>query len=307
MPTSQPKTRLHFQESSLSPLRLQQRDALNATPPGHGFCVTVTCDIEPLALFTRRCRVARCRPPSVLAYLARCLGITLADRTELLASRLGNKVFVPSRVDAVIAAEVLAYDGSQTVRGLRFEDLGNRDLADIAEEMKVRLREAKRTPMPSPLVARRFVPERSPVWWHRLMHRLRESHPAARERIAKRNACVQLSSTAQWMEGYAAWGMRLYQPLAPSVMLVGQSRRPVVVGEQIAAHLCIDLAITFDHILVDGAPATRFIAALCKEIESGRALGEYPVIERKRILRREAGLAPEESATFEVPAESQDA
>jgi len=295
MSTSPPKTPRQFQETLLSPLRVQQRDALNATLPGHGFCVATTCDIEPLALFTERCRAARCRPPSVLAYLARCLGVTLADRTELLASRWGNKVFVPSRVDAVIAAEVLAYDGSLAVRGLRFEDLGNRDLADIAGEMKVRLREAKRTPMPSPLVARRFAPSWAPVWWHRFMHRLRESHPAAKERIAKRNACVQLSSTAQWMEGYAAWGMRLYRPAAPSVMLVGQSRRPVVAGDEIVPHLCIDLAITFDHVLVDGAPATRFIADLCREIESGRALAEYPIIERRRTSRRPTNLQLEEA------------
>jgi hypothetical protein len=103
-----------------------------------------------------------------------------------------------------------------------------------------------------------------------------------RRTLQREWACVQLSSTSQWMEGRIGWGVRLYSPVAPSVTMAGVSRRPVVVGEDIVAHLCLDVAFTFDLILVDGAPATRFIAALQDEMESGRVLEEYPIVERRR-------------------------
>jgi pyruvate/2-oxoglutarate dehydrogenase complex dihydrolipoamide acyltransferase (E2) component len=282
MASTFPKTPQSFTQVQLSPLRRKTQSELKAIAPGHAFCVTVTCDAEALHQFTRRCRAVRCRPPSALAYLARCLGKTLASRTELLASQSGSTIYIPSRVDAIIAVEVQADGGTPTVRGLRFEDLANRTLDEIAEDMKTRMRQAKRMSVSDAPTSSRFAPKNAPVWWHHFVQSLRERTPASKKRRAHQMACVQLSSTAQWMDGRAGWGIRLYRPSAPSVMLVGQSRRPVAVGDEIAVRFCLDLAITFDHALVDGAPATRFIAALCKEIESGQALEEFPIRERER-------------------------
>ena len=281
------KTPQRFSQIPLSPGREQFQNDLQSITAGHAFGVSVTCDAELLHRFMQRCRAARCRPPSVLAYLARCLGQTLASRTELLASQCGRTIYVPSRVDALVAVEVEAENGAPTVRSLRFEDLANRTLDEIAEEMKTRIRQARRAPAPDAIIVSRFAPKNAPLLWRRFVQNLRERRPSAKQRRAQQFACVQLSSTAQWMNGRTAWGMRLYRPPAPSVMLVGQSRRPVAVGEEVAIHFCLDLTITFDHALVDGAPVTRFIAALCEEIESGRALEEFPI--RPRVRRANDG------------------
>lgn len=277
-----------FREIPVPPHSLQLKNSLDAASKGYGFCGVVTCDIEIYDEFVSRCRAARCRPPSLYAYMTRCLGVTLAPCPELLASRQGNKLFIPSRVDAMVAVEVEVEQqtdtgGSvKTPHGIRIKNIGNRSLADISEEMKVRLREAKRTRRPAAIVSSRFAPASSPLWWRTLVKRLRSRHPRVRQAQAREWACIQLSSTSQWMEGRIGWGVRLYSPAAPSVTMAGISRRPVVVGEDIVAHLCLDVVVTFDHMLVDGAPATRFIAALQDEIESGRVLGEYPVAARNR-------------------------
>jgi pyruvate/2-oxoglutarate dehydrogenase complex dihydrolipoamide acyltransferase (E2) component len=52
-----------------------------------------------------------------------------------------------------------------------------------------------------------------------------------------------------------------------SVVVGGLSRRPRVVGDEIAVRDVLDLTVTIDHNVVDGAPATRFGADLRHRME----------------------------------------
>ncbi|NNE94946.1 MAG: dehydrogenase, partial [Acidimicrobiales bacterium] len=52
-----------------------------------------------------------------------------------------------------------------------------------------------------------------------------------------------------------------------SVLVGGRSMRARVVGDQIVARLVLDLTISVDHAIVDGAPAARFAATLTDLIE----------------------------------------
>ena len=49
---------------------------------------------------------------------------------------------------------------------------------------------------------------------------------------------------------------------------VARLRGPVIVADQIVPFDMMTLSLTFDHRLVDGAPAARFLQALCKRIEN---------------------------------------
>ncbi len=282
MTATEATTPQDFREIEFSPLRQRVEAHHKALPKGFGFCGIVTCDIEKYEEFVQRCRDARCRPPSLYAYFARCLGVLLASQPELLAVRIKGKLLIPSRVDALVAVEMGAYDGSRAVAVLHFADLGGRPLNDIAEEMKVRLRHAKRTTVQLPAERRRFVPLWAPDWWSRSVATIRDRRPVAQREYAMKNACVQISSTTQWMNGKGGWGVQLYTPMALSVTLSGSSRRPVATDKgEVAVHSCLDVALNFNHIIVDGAPATRFIAAFIEEVESGRLLNEYLIEPRK--------------------------
>ena len=57
------------------------------------------------------------------------------------------------------------------------------------------------------------------------------------------------------------------------VVVGGLSRRPRVVGDQIAVRDVLDLTVTVDHTVVDGAPATRFGADLRRRLENPAAEG----------------------------------
>jgi pyruvate/2-oxoglutarate dehydrogenase complex dihydrolipoamide acyltransferase (E2) component len=52
----------------------------------------------------------------------------------------------------------------------------------------------------------------------------------------------------------------------------GLSRRPRVVGDRIEARDILDLTVTIDHNVVDGAPATRFGAELRRLLQTGAVL-----------------------------------
>jgi pyruvate/2-oxoglutarate dehydrogenase complex dihydrolipoamide acyltransferase (E2) component len=68
----------------------------------------------------------------------------------------------------------------------------------------------------------------------------------------------------------AGGGFAIAPPTLASVLVVvgGLSRRPRVVGEQIAVRDVLDLTVTIDHNVVDGAPATRFGADLRRRMQN---------------------------------------
>ncbi len=67
----------------------------------------------------------------------------------------------------------------------------------------------------------------------------------------------------------AGGGFAIAPPTLASLLVVvgGLSRRPLVVGNEIAVRDVLDLTVTIDHNIVDGAPATRFGADLRRRME----------------------------------------
>ena len=70
-----------------------------------------------------------------------------------------------------------------------------------------------------------------------------------------------------------AYGIDAFTPLinVPQCAILGIGRierRPAVLGEQIVARAQVTLSLTFDHRIVDGAPAARFLQTLSGLIEN---------------------------------------
>jgi pyruvate dehydrogenase E2 component (dihydrolipoamide acetyltransferase) len=62
----------------------------------------------------------------------------------------------------------------------------------------------------------------------------------------------------------------IVDPDQTAILAVGRAvERPAVTADGIAALPQLDLALTVDHRTVDGAPAARFLAAVCAELERG--------------------------------------
>jgi hypothetical protein len=70
---------------------------------------------------------------------------------------------------------------------------------------------------------------------------------------------------------HSGWALT---PPAHSLMLVvgGIARKPAVVEDRIEPREILNLTVAFDHDVVDGAPAARFVRRLVELIESGYGL-----------------------------------
>ena len=61
----------------------------------------------------------------------------------------------------------------------------------------------------------------------------------------------------------------LRTPRAVTVVVGNVSRQPVVVGEEILPRDVLGLTVVFNHDIVDGAPAARFVTRLAERLERG--------------------------------------
>jgi len=74
----------------------------------------------------------------------------------------------------------------------------------------------------------------------------------------------------------AGWGI---PPAVPTLMITvgGIGEKPAVIDGRIAVRDQLSLTISFDHNIVDGAPAARFADRLKELIESGHGLPDATV------------------------------
>ncbi len=263
-----------YEELPLQPWQIEREQWMFRQFTRAGFAALATCDIEIYQGFCAELLAARKRPPSLYAYVARCIGEVLRDRKPLVGTRWGKSLLIPSQIDVLAMVEMPAYRGAFSVSPVYLTDVGKRDLSDIAAQLKKDTPGVKREkPYVEP--RSRFAPSWAPEWWS-------DAIKWARKRIkgqpliqTQARAHVQLSSTTQWLQGRTAWGFRLYTICPIAINVAGMSKRALVIHDEIVARTCLDIGFNFDHSVLDGAPATRFIADLMAEIESGRLLGEY--------------------------------
>jgi chloramphenicol O-acetyltransferase len=82
---------------------------------------------------------------------------------------------------------------------------------------------------------------------------------------------VALTSVGMFGGGHSGWGIS--PTLHPLGLVVGGiAWRPAVVAGRIEPREILSLTVSFDHDIVDGAPATRFVRRLVEMIESGYGL-----------------------------------
>ncbi len=110
-----------------------------------------------------------------------------------------------------------------------------------------------------------------PVFIRRLLFRLFDRSPHLMKKIG---GTVLVTSVGMFGRG-AGWGIPL-TAYTLSITVGGIVFRPSVCNAQIEnkEHLC--LTVSFDHDLVDGAPAARFIQRFKELVESGSGLQDAP-------------------------------
>ncbi|MFH8250212.1 2-oxo acid dehydrogenase subunit E2 [Microbacterium sp. B2969] len=206
------------------------------------------------------------KPLSMTAYLVACLGRAVAHNPEVHGYRnWRGRIVVHSFVDTTVLVEVPTVDRPIAFpRVLR--DTQSRSVADLTAEIEA----AKREPFagaPGQLLHR----------WGRLVaaipgaSRLMYATMSRSVRIRQRIGTVGVTNVGMFGGG-GGFGMSPPTVMSLEMVVGGISRRPRVVDDRIEAREIIDVTLAIDHVVVDGAPAARFIADLRDLVESAAVL-----------------------------------
>jgi pyruvate/2-oxoglutarate dehydrogenase complex dihydrolipoamide acyltransferase (E2) component len=89
---------------------------------------------------------------------------------------------------------------------------------------------------------------------------------------------VALTSVGMFGGGHSGWGISpTFNPLG--LVVGGITWKPAVVEGRIEPREILSLTVAFDHDIVDGGPATRFVRRLVELIESAYGLSEITAVD----------------------------
>lgn len=120
-----------------------------------------------------------------------------------------------------------------------------------------------------------FVP---PVVFTRILYRALRTFPWLHKRVV---GTVGVTAVGMFGKG-GGWGI----PTAASSLAItigGLAPKPVVVDGRIVIHEVLCVTLSFDHRIIDGAPAARFTDRLRELIESGYGLPSFEVEQAQTV------------------------
>lgn len=209
---------------------------------------------------------------SFAGFLSYCLGCAVGEDKTIQAYRKGEKQLVLFE-DVNVGLMVEHKAGDKTaLMGHIIQGANRKTLREIHDE----IRRVQSEPAPS---------DRGMANWFRSLMLL--PWPLSKWIVAllrfnsRRNpmiavsmgGTVGLTSVGLFGSGHSGWGLSpTFHPLG--LVVGGISWKPTVVDGQIVPHEILNLTVSFDHDIVDGGPATRFVKRLVELIESGYGLDE---------------------------------
>jgi pyruvate/2-oxoglutarate dehydrogenase complex dihydrolipoamide acyltransferase (E2) component len=217
----------------------------------------------------RRLLAAHRPPLSTTAFVVASVARAAAEHPEVHAYRDWRGRLVRHRhVDVQTLVEVETRQGPfGLVQVVRDADIRN------ARSIGAELREVKRSPQRATTGAslQRLVPLAGHV-----PGLFRVMYAVMRRSVRVHRATGTVQVTAVGMFGGGGGGFAVSPPTLASLTVVvgGLSRRPRVVGDDVVVREVLDLTVTIDHDVVDGAPAARFVADLRRRMEDPAAVAE---------------------------------
>jgi pyruvate/2-oxoglutarate dehydrogenase complex dihydrolipoamide acyltransferase (E2) component len=207
---------------------------------------------------TARRLLAEDTPPlSLTAFVIASLGRAAAAFPQVHAYRDWRGRLVEHRhVDVQTLIEVPTDQGPfGLVHVVRDADI--RGVADISAE----LRTVKADPDTTTTTGRMLTTVAPAAGRVPGLYRAMFAAMSRSRRVHLATGTVQVTAVGMFAEG---GGFAIAPPTLASLVVVvgGVSKRPQVVGDRIEARDVLDLTVTIDHNVVDGAPATRFAAEL---------------------------------------------
>ena len=240
----------------------------------------VEVDVTRARTFLREHKANTGESLSFTAFLIACLGKAVDEHKAVQARRFGSKcliLFEEVDVFTMIERDVA---GQVPLMASIVRAVNRKTVPEIHQE----IRAAQREDVEKVVKWLQFQPALlfRPFFW--AFSLLGRRYPQLWKKYV---GTVGITSVGMFGKG-AAWGI---PPAIPILMLTvgGIGEKPGVVDGQIAIREYLSLTISFDHDIIDGAPAARFTERLKDLIESGYAL-EDPTVESEPAATEAASM-----------------
>lgn len=225
------------------------------------FHVITEVDVTEVRRWIRKTREETGEALSFTAFLTSCVARAVDEDRSMHAYRTGNRLIMYDEVDISVIIE-------REVAGDRvpiFPHVVKAANTKTAREIHDEIRRAQREEV-DPSGRGKWI-ERYPLLpafirnllWRRLL-----GSPHWRRRVT---GTVAISAVGMFGKG-AAWGIPV-PTYTLSITVGGIAEKPAVVDGRVEAREYLSMTISFDHNVVDGAPAGRFLNRLKGLIEGG--------------------------------------
>jgi hypothetical protein len=209
---------------------------------------------------------------SFTGYLTFCLARAVAENKTVQAYRKGRKqlvVFDDVDVGLMIERQI---GQKSTLMGHVIRGANHKSYRAIHQE----IRTVQSTPaptnggMPTWFRSGLLLPWPLSAWFTALLRMVVNRDPTIFTSMA---GTIGISAVGMFGKGMSGWGL---VPVTHVLdLLVGSiACKPAVVAGRIEPRAILNLTVVFDHDVIDGAPATRFVRRLVELIESGYGLDE---------------------------------
>ncbi|HEX5691737.1 MAG TPA: 2-oxo acid dehydrogenase subunit E2 [Roseiflexaceae bacterium] len=203
---------------------------------------------------------------SFTAFLIGCLGRAVGANTDLQAYQdWRGRLVTFDDVDVVTIVEIVA-DGQSFPLAHIIRAANRRSVREIHDE----IRAVQVRPAASPSLRRTHTLDvfvRLPAW----MRHLVEWAISKRPKVWKQLFGTAVLTAVGMFGAGSGWGMALTAHTL-GVTVGGISTKPAIVDGYLTTREYLSLTVDFDHDIVDGAPAARFVQHLKDLIERGDGL-----------------------------------
>jgi pyruvate/2-oxoglutarate dehydrogenase complex dihydrolipoamide acyltransferase (E2) component len=203
---------------------------------------------------------------SFTAFLTYCLAKAVDEDKSMHAYRSGRKLVVFDEVDISVIIEREMDGDKAPIFPHVIKAANTKTIGEIHDEIRTAQRDQIGSSGKAHWVGRYwFLPRiiRSLIW-RRLL-----SSPNWRKRVT---GTVGISAIGMFGSG-PAWGIPI-PTYTLSITVGGIAEKPGVVDGRIEIREYLSITASFDHDIIDGAPAARFTQRLKELIESGNGLSD---------------------------------
>jgi pyruvate/2-oxoglutarate dehydrogenase complex dihydrolipoamide acyltransferase (E2) component len=246
-------------------------DSFDALKPGHNMLALCEFDVTD-ARAALRARRREGRQGSLFAFIIKAIADTLAENTEFNSTRSGNRIVRFQDVDVNLPIETDTV-GEKLPRQITIRKASEKTVEQIRSEIDA----AQQRHEASGVAGRedekilrlmrtmRFIPRR-------LRNGILGAFAGDPFMVKKMSGTTFVSSVGSFGDFSSHMIPFLRSPRAVSFVVGNVVRKPTAVGREVHIRDVLDMTVVFNHDIVDGAPAARFLNRLRRRIEKPAAV-----------------------------------